>query len=55
MKALKAFNPLMYNVPKWLDILLKSCSIPCKIFKACLTILGHYELKAFNSSYFLFQ
>ena len=39
------FNPLMHNVPKWSDTLYKSCSIFCKIFKVCLTILGHYALK----------
>ena len=36
----KSLNPLMHNVPKWSDILQKSCS-----FKVCLTILGHYALK----------
>ena len=36
-------NHLMHNVPKWSDTLQKSCS---KIFKVCLTILGHYALKA---------
>ena len=41
----QCFNPLMHNVPKWSDRLLKSCSICCKIFKVCLTILGHYALK----------
>ena len=39
------FNPLMHNVPKWLDTLQKSCSKCCKIFKVYLTILGHYALK----------
>ena len=38
-------NPLIHNVPKWSDTHLKSCSICCKIFKVCLTILGHYALK----------
>ena len=37
-------NPLMHNVPKWSDILLKSCSKYCKILKVCLNILGHYAL-----------
>ena len=36
---------LMHNVPKWSDRLSKSCSKCCKIFKVCLTILGHYALK----------
>ena len=40
------FNPLMHNAPKWSDTLKKSCSICCKIFKVCLTILGRYALKA---------
>ena len=39
-------NILMHNVPKWSDTLLKSCTICCKIFKVCLTILGFYALKA---------
>ena len=43
--ALLLFNPFMHNVPKWSDALLKSCSICCKIFKMCLTILGQYALK----------
>ena len=34
----------MHNGPKWSDTLSKSCSICCKIFKVCLTILGHYPL-----------
>ena len=38
-------NPLMQNVPKWSDTLKKSCNIWCKVFKVCLTILGHYVLK----------
>ena len=38
-------NPLMHNVPKWPDTLLKSCSKYCKIFKVCLTILGQYAFK----------
>ena len=35
-------NPLMHKVPKWSQ---KYCSIFCKIFKVCLTILGHYAWK----------
>ena len=38
-------NSLMHNVPKWSDILLKSYSKCCKIFKVCLAILRHYALK----------
>ena len=38
-------NPLMHNVPKWSDTLLKSWNNCYKIFKVCLTILGHYALK----------
>ena len=38
-------NPLLGNVVKWSDTLLKSCSICCKIFKVCLTILRHCEVK----------
>ena len=38
-------NPSMHNVPKWLDKLQKSCIKCGKIFKVCLTILGHYALK----------
>ena len=41
----KLFSPLMHNVPKWSDTLSRSCSICCKIFKVCLTILGYYALK----------
>ena len=39
------FNPLMRNAPKWSDTFLKSYSKCCRIFKVCLTILGHYALK----------
>ena len=39
------FNPLMHNVLKWSDTLQKSCSICCKIFKVCLTILRRYALR----------
>ena len=38
-------NPLLLNVVKWSDTFLKSCSICCKIFKMCLTILQHCEVK----------
>ena len=39
------FNPLLRNVVKWSDTLLKCCSICCKIFKVCLTILRYCEVK----------
>ena len=42
---LQFLNPLMHNVPKWSDTLWKSYSIFYKIFKICVTILGHYVLK----------
>ena len=45
-KNLRVFNPLMHNVPKWSDTLLKSCSICCKILKVCLTILWQCEVKS---------
>ena len=38
-----SMNPLLQNVPKWLDTLLKSCSI--KIFKKYLKTLGQHTLK----------
>ena len=38
-------NPLMHDVPEWSNSHQKSSSIWYKIFKACLTILGHYALK----------
>ena len=38
-------DPLMHNVSKWSNTLQKSCSICCKIFKVCLTILEQYALK----------
>ena len=38
-------NPLMHNVLKWSDTLQKSCSKIYKVFKVCLTTLGHYALK----------
>ena len=38
-------NPLLRNVVQWSDTLLKSCSICCKIFEVCLTILRHCEVK----------
>ena len=39
---------LMY-VSKWSDTLQESCSVYCKIFKKCLTILGHYALKGYET------
>ena len=42
----KACNPFIDNVPKRSNTLWKSCNIPCKIFKVCLTILGRYALKS---------
>ena len=39
------FNYLLCNVVKWSDTLQKSCSKCCKIFKVCLAILRHYEVK----------
>ena len=41
----KRFNPFVYNVLKWSDTVIKSCSLSCKIFKVCLAILGRYSLK----------
>ena len=41
----------MYNAPKWSNTLQKSysiCSICRKIFKLCLTILGHCALKDYK-------
>ena len=35
----------MYNIPEWSDTLEKSCSICCKIFNVCLTILEGHALK----------
>ena len=43
----------MHNVAKWSDTFLKSYSKCCKIFKVCLTILGHYALKDLKTSTFL--
>lgn len=40
----KNLNPLVHNVPRWLDTLYKSCRICCKIIKICLTILLRYAL-----------
>ena len=34
----KVLNPLLFNVAKRSDTLLKSSSICCKIYKVCLTI-----------------
>ena len=41
----KHFNPLMHNFPKRSNTLYKSCSICCKIFKVCLTILDNMHSK----------
>ena len=38
-------NPLLRSIVKWSDTLQKSYSICCKIFKVCLTILRHCEVK----------
>ena len=38
-------NPLLRNVVKWSDAFYKSCGKCCKIFKMCLTILPHCEVK----------
>ena len=38
-------NPLLLNVVKWSGTLSKSCSICCKIFKVCMTILRHCEVE----------
>ena len=42
------FNPLMHNAPNWSDTLWKFCSICCKIFKVCLTILDIMHLRVKN-------
>ena len=39
------FNPLLRDVVKWSETLLKFCSICRKIFKVCVTILRHWEVK----------
>ena len=41
------FNPLLRNVVKWSATHLKSCSKCLKIFKVCLTILRHCEVKGY--------
>ena len=38
-------NLLLRIVVKWSDTLSKSCSICCRIFKVCLTILRYCEVK----------
>ena len=38
-------------VPKWSDTLRKPCSICCKIFKVCLTIVGRNTLKELKLQY----
>ena len=45
MSENQQINPLLRNVVKWSDTLKKACSIRCKIFKMCLTILQHCEVK----------
>ena len=50
-----SINPLMHNVPKWSDTLEKSCGKCCKIFKVCLTILGHYALNGSKHFSLTFQ
>ena len=45
IKIVKIINPLLRNVVKWSDTLLKSWRICCKIFKVYLTILRHREVK----------
>ena len=44
-EIMQYLNPLLCNVVNWSDTLQKSCSICCKIFKVCLTILRHCEVK----------
>ena len=34
----------MHNISKWAHIILKSCSICCKMFEVFVAILGHYAL-----------
>ena len=38
------FNSLLWNVVKWPNTLLKSCSKCCKNFKVCLTIFQHCKV-----------
>lgn len=47
------FNLFLYNVPKWPNTLLKSCSKCGNIFKVCLTILGRYEWKGWELNIFI--
>ena len=44
---MKMLNPLMHNVPKWSNTLYNSCSICCKIFEVCLTILELFACKGY--------
>ena len=44
-------NFLNHNAPKWLDTLLKSCTIFFKIFKVCLAIWKDYVLKDYCINY----
>ena len=44
-RLLQGLNPLVHNVSNWSNTLEKSHSKCCKIFKVCLTILGHCALK----------
>ena len=41
----KIINPLLHNVEKWSNILQKYCGEYRKIFKVCLAIFQHYEVK----------
>ena len=43
-----SLKPLFHNFAKWLNILLKYCVKQRKIFKVCLTILQHHEIKVFK-------
>ena len=45
LMMLICINPLLRNVVKLSDTLQKSCSKCCKIFKVCLIILRHCEVK----------
>ena len=39
------FNPIIHNVEKWPDMLLKSRALHRKICKVCLSIFQHYAWK----------
>ena len=45
----------MHNVLKWTGTLQKSCKECCKIFKVCLTILGRYALKGYETQLTSFE